>query len=207
MAWYDKWAIMVITAAVGLAGYESIPWCKMDITIWAYWVAAVGTTGTLIGTIWLATNETRTKNARELVVARISASALRPRVLEVENICKNVCKMLNEISKEVTFEEFSLNKIRKVGVSLGTVETWDTSDLMPLAALRGGCAEKLAGAHGFIATVASLLKNTRAGNGNADATAKFVISNMVLLEYAIKLMRSACNEMQNATITNPFDVE
>lgn len=207
MAWYDKWAIMVIAAAIGLAAYEGIPWCKMSVAEWAYWVAAVGTTGTLIGTIWLATNETRIKNARDMVTARISVSALRPRVLEVLNICKNVCVMLDQISIEVRLGEFSSVKVREVGIGLATVATWDTSDLMPLAVLQDGCAEKLAGAHGFIITAASLLKNTRAGTGNAETIEAFILSNIVLLEHAIKLMQSANNEMRNATIANPLDVE
>ena len=84
MAWYDKWAIMVIAAAIGVAGYNCIPWCKMDITIWAYWVAAIGTTGTLLGTIWLATAEKRDKLSRERDLALIVCAGIILKIAEIQ---------------------------------------------------------------------------------------------------------------------------
>ena len=207
MAWYDKWAIMAIAAAIGLAGYHGVPWCKMDVTIWAYWVASIGTTGTLVGTIWLATSETRTRNARDLAIARITASALRPRVLEVEHICKNVCKMLTEISNEFPSREIDAKKICEVGIALGIVPMWNVRELMPLAALPSDCAERLAGAHGLIATTASLLKNTQTAPGKQDEIVKFIISNVVMLEIAIKFMHSASSDMRAAISATALDME
>ncbi len=84
MAWYDKWAIMVIVAAVGVAGYNCIPWCQMDMTIWAYWVGAVGTTGTLIGTIWLATEEKRERSRRELDLALVVCGGIILKIAEIQ---------------------------------------------------------------------------------------------------------------------------
>lgn len=84
MAWYDKWAIMAIAAAIGLAGYHGVPWCKMDITIWAYWIGAIGTTGTLLGTIWLATAEKREKSRREKDLALVVCGGIILKITEIQ---------------------------------------------------------------------------------------------------------------------------
>lgn len=54
MAWYDKWAIMVIAAAIGVAGYNCIPWCKMGVAEWAYWVGAIGAISAIAGSFAIA---------------------------------------------------------------------------------------------------------------------------------------------------------
>jgi hypothetical protein len=59
MAWYDKWVIMVITAAVGVAGYYSIPWCRMGVAEWAYWVGAIGSIGSIAGAYFLGERQSK----------------------------------------------------------------------------------------------------------------------------------------------------
>ena len=83
MAWYDKWAIMVITAAVGLAGYEGIPWCKMDVTIWAYWVGAIGSISAIAGSFAVARFQ-----------AREASKVRRIEVLEEKNTVSQMARRL-----------------------------------------------------------------------------------------------------------------
>jgi hypothetical protein len=59
MTWYEKWAIMVIAAAIGVAGYNGIPWHKMDVAIWAYWVGAIGSIGSIAGAYFLGERQAR----------------------------------------------------------------------------------------------------------------------------------------------------
>lgn len=84
MAWHDKWAIMAIAAAIAVGGYNGVPWDKMDVTIWAYWIGAIGTTGTLIGTIWLATAEKRDKLSRDRDLALIVCAGIILKIAEIQ---------------------------------------------------------------------------------------------------------------------------
>lgn len=69
MAWYDKWAVMVIAAAIGVAGYNGIPWYKIGVAEWAYWVGAVGSIGAIIGAFVLASKQSRDSAALQAATA------------------------------------------------------------------------------------------------------------------------------------------
>ncbi|WP_312435438.1 hypothetical protein [Janthinobacterium sp.] len=73
MAWYEKWAAMAITAAIGVAGYYGIPWSRMDITIWAYWVGAVGAIGSIIGAYFLGERQSKAALRLAANVERLTA--------------------------------------------------------------------------------------------------------------------------------------
>lgn len=83
MAWYDKWAIMVTAAAIGVAGYNCIPWCKMDITIWAYWVGAIGSISAIVGSFAIARFQ-----------AREASKVRRVEALEAKNTVSQMARRL-----------------------------------------------------------------------------------------------------------------
>lgn len=62
MAWYDKWAIMAIAAAICVAGYNGIPWCKMGIAEWAYWVGGIGSISAIAGSFAIARYQAKETN-------------------------------------------------------------------------------------------------------------------------------------------------
>lgn len=75
MAWYEKWAIMVIASVIGVAGYNGIPWSKMGIAEWAYWVGALGSIGSIIGAYFLGERQSKAAfrlaaNAEQLAAYR-----------------------------------------------------------------------------------------------------------------------------------------
>jgi len=138
MAWYDKWAIMTIAAAIGVGGYYGIPWCKMDVTIWAYWVAAIGTTGTLIGTIWLATEEKRERSRRELDLALVVCGGIILKITEIQVKMKAVGEtLLLTVPGERENIEWS------AGI-LSTLPEIEFSDLAALIVLPDNVATKVA---------------------------------------------------------------
>lgn len=198
MAWYDKWAIMATAAAVGLAGYEGIQWGNMDATLWAYWVGAMGTVSTLIGTIWLATAETRKRNSHELSVARVTASAIRPQVREIEHICRNVCKDIDAITKFYPSQPIPTYRLKAIGLALETLDFWTIQEIVPLVALPGHCAEKLAGARGIVATTATIFKNTKVENDTQKDIVEFILAYLVMMENAVQLMDEAAIDMRVA---------
>ena len=59
MVWYDKWAIMVIAAAIGVGGYNGIRWADADATILAYWVQATGSIAAIFGAFAIGNSQNR----------------------------------------------------------------------------------------------------------------------------------------------------
>lgn len=59
MAWYEKWAIMVIAAAFGVGAYNWVRWPDVDVTVVAYWVQALGSIAAIFGAAWIASNQYR----------------------------------------------------------------------------------------------------------------------------------------------------
>ena len=74
LTWF-RWATLMIgLGAAAYYGYLATPWSCMDATVSAYWVAAIGTTGTLIGTIVLASSEARRRQQERMTLAVIQAA-------------------------------------------------------------------------------------------------------------------------------------
>lgn len=66
----------------------------------AAWVGAIGTVGTLIGTVWLATTETRRRHTEELARANIVVSALTPRISLLRSELFNMAEGLAFLNEE-----------------------------------------------------------------------------------------------------------
>jgi hypothetical protein len=84
LTWF-RWAtLMIALSGACYYGYRTTPWSCMDATVSAYWVAAIGTTGTLIGTIWLATEEKRERSRRELDLALVVCGGIILKISEIQ---------------------------------------------------------------------------------------------------------------------------
>ncbi|UQV43421.1 hypothetical protein KIV45_15745 [Janthinobacterium lividum] len=59
MAWYDKWAIMVIATAISVVGYKYIRWDDVDATIVAYWLQAIGSIVAIFGAFAIGNSQNR----------------------------------------------------------------------------------------------------------------------------------------------------
>jgi hypothetical protein len=189
MAWYDKWAIMVIVAAIGVAGYNCIPWCKMDITIWAYWVAAIGTTGTLLGTLWIATSENRRRRNEASAIARLTAAAMYFQQIHNEGNAASALQSLQcannpqqlEIMDMSVLQAFVSNSIQL----LKKIVQWSPAELLRLAPLPHDCAAQLAAAQGKIGSTIALLENIGSHGHDHVAFFKQLDTNCMVLRNAV----------------------
>jgi hypothetical protein len=138
MAWYDKWAIMAIAAAIGVAGYNCIPWCKMDITVWAYWVGAIGTIGALGGTIWLATSERRIRRRQEFALAQVTAASFAEQIRVTSHKLGYAIATLKNFAENPAKANFAdLHRVNEI------TEIWTPADTIPLVVLPKGVAMEL----------------------------------------------------------------
>ena len=138
MAWYDKWAIMVITAAIGLAGYNGVPWCKMGVAEWAYWVGAIGTLGALFGTIWLATSERRSRRRQEFALAQVTAASFAEQIRVTSHKLGYAIAALQNFAENPAKANFAeLHRVNEI------TEIWTPADTIPLVVLPKGVAMEL----------------------------------------------------------------
>ena len=138
--WYNKYAVIVGGALVGFFAYDLIAWKKLDAAAWATWVGSLGTVGTLVGTIYLATSQARELNREKLTVARLLASNMYLRLVHAESLINGLNDIVDKCEKrgEETPRdlEFALELVDKV-------EIWKTDELIPLAVLPNNLAAKL----------------------------------------------------------------
>lgn len=124
---------------------------------WGAWVGSIGTVGTLIGTVWLATSESRRRRFEELARAHIVAAALAPRISLLRSELEGI-----EFSLAFPDEETGLRELPSVEASnfLASNYTAATSDeLLVLTALRGNWASQLAYAQSQRSIVQHLIQN------------------------------------------------
>lgn len=155
LTWF-RWATLLITlSAASYYGYRATPWSCMDATVSAYWVAAIGTTATLIGTIWLASAEARRRHAQERAGSYIVAAALAPRLelLAADVGMFNAALVFGRPEERgATVKQLALNFLSIA------YERATTEDLMALDAMPNNCATKLAFAQAQFFTIRSQIQ-------------------------------------------------
>ncbi|MGX9698131.1 hypothetical protein ACWYXK_14185 [Janthinobacterium lividum] len=194
MAWYDKWAIMVIAAAISVGGYNGIPWCKMGVAEWAYWVAAIGTTGTLIGTLWIATSENRRRRNDASVVARLTAAAMYFQHLHNHGNANFALHCLKEANNRELLALKGMDHIliltRNAHRVLTDINQWTPDELLRLAPLPSDCAAQLAAAHGRIGSTVSLLSGAENSSTNLVSFFENLSTNCTVLEGAVQQLQN-----------------
>lgn len=147
---YIRWAL-VGAVIVGLThtgtsvGFEGEDW--------AAWVGAIGTVGTLIGTIYLARSETRRRERSEVAIARLHAANMISRLIHTKAGLQHVCRILQaagESPADVQFAHQALNIVREIPV-------WSVNEFLPLIPLPNAVSLNLATITGRIAMLEKIL--------------------------------------------------
>jgi len=146
--WYNKWAAMVLGAAVGLGGYEWICWSKLSASDWGTWVGAIGTVATLIGTIVLATNERRERLRSERNLALVTVAALTFQIPFVQSSLRSVI-----ITMQRDVDQNQATDYASVADTLNTMPLWTREELATLVGIRDHLAARLAFAGAEIAAI------------------------------------------------------
>lgn len=138
LTWF-RWAtLMTALSGASYYGYRTTPWSCMDATVSAYWVAAIGTTGTLIGTIWLATEEKRERSRRELDLALVVCGGIILKIAEIQVKMEAVGKKL---LRTIPGERENIEWGAEI---LGTLPEIEFRDLAALIVLPNNVATKVA---------------------------------------------------------------
>lgn len=155
------------------------------------WVGAIGTIGTLIGTIWLATSETRQRNRERLLVARLHAAGMFWRLIGTHALITTLSEQFESSDARGLMRILSIWK-----QGLGELELWTVSDLVPLAALPNNTAAKLAEVADRVTFVRAMID--RMERGSPDYVLALQIP--VLLADAVHFLQQAIDECRACAI-------
>lgn len=94
MAWYDKWAILTIAAAIGVAIQGGIRWQDVDATILAYWVQAIGSIAAIFGAF--AIGNSQNKHNRQ-TAADLAHEAIRRKWSSIKAVVDDLHQQILDI--------------------------------------------------------------------------------------------------------------
>jgi hypothetical protein len=132
---------------VGLTG--TVTWLQLSSTDLAAWIAAVGTIGTLIGTIWLATAETRLRTDIELTKAKMIAASQVLRLNTCIRHFEEISNSINEIDTPNGVEIHVPAHLDSCLAKLQEIDLWSVADCVELIPLPEYSAWRLAIATDF----------------------------------------------------------
>lgn len=150
--WYNKYALIMLSAVSGLFGYEWICWSKLSASDWGTWAGAIGTVATLIGTIWLATESGRAKRNEERDRAFVAASGLMLLFTKVRAALENATEHFSDPYFEGRGFEYAVQArlIEEAGV-------WTEEQILPLIAIPNHVCAHLARARAEIFDIVKTL--------------------------------------------------
>lgn len=111
--------------------------CNLTKADWGTWVGSVGTVGTLIGTVWIATSERRKREAEAHSLASITASAILFKLMEIRKALHACCDAL------ASPLENPWSTMRICASVIGEAQMWTTHELALLALLPNHLATTL----------------------------------------------------------------
>jgi hypothetical protein len=112
-------------------------WQPMTISDWGTWVGSIGTVATLIGTIYLATSETRKRNHQELVIAALHSSAIEMRLAHAKGRLDATKMLLLAILEK---QDPHPQLMKQALNLLLEIDEPSPDDLLPLAVLKNNTA-------------------------------------------------------------------
>ncbi len=97
----------------------------------ATWAGALGAFLAFVGTIWVATSETRRRHRAELITAQLVAASMVLRLAHAGGVVAEVCRGLAE--QELIDQ--GLDAFLKHADNLESIDRWSKDDLLPLIAI------------------------------------------------------------------------
>lgn len=185
-------SVIVILLDLAYFIFCAIPWVKMGVAEWAYWVGAVGTIGTLIGTIWLATSENRRRRDHALSAARIVIAKMQFPMIQTALAAIRISNTLEEYQARIPTVQGLIQRMpqkwKSLGDELSALEYWSSDELVALLALDRSKAQFIAEFQSQILFVSKQLT----GIPSSEKTVPQIISDV---QQAIGILRGAATSL------------
>jgi hypothetical protein len=193
LKWLNNPYVLGVLVVIGAATDLILIGREVDLSKsdWGTWVGSVGTVATLVGTIWLATAQTRQKNRDDLTLARLHAASMVLRLHHAESMVSSVCQTLSTALD--TPIELSVEHLNDMGLKLSSIKPWGISDLVPLIPLPKNTAAKLAQAADNLDSMGMELSRATANYQelNSDERQNFAKYLYVMLFSALEYIEEA----------------
>jgi len=137
--------------------------CNLAPGDWGTWTGGIGTVFTLVGTIWLATDQARKTEKANEIIARLHVVALNTRVHQASEACRRA-GILFESMRGLAHSATGIDDVRE---KINGISLWTLNELIPIAMLPTNTAATLADALGEIAKLHSSLEQ-KVANRNFD---------------------------------------
>lgn len=175
--------------------YRVMPWAKMGVAEWAYWVGATGSVGAIFMAFRLATTETRRRRTEDLSKARLTAIHIHMDLLHMEAVAHGVRENLRDIQliyqNKVKFQGQNIENFSDFADRLHKIVPFSSSDLIPLVPLSGNCADKIALGQGLIGASAKILRDTIVTSMKHDELREHITNNLTILDKALGAIEQA----------------
>ena len=158
-ALHNKYAVMMLTAATGFAGYEWISWSRLSASDWGTWIGAVCTALALAVTIVIATQSARQRRKEQIDLALIHAAQLFIWIAAVQGALRSAVEYLPASLPEEDPRAVFL----QCSEILEAAGMWSSADLAPLFLVPDHTAAKLAAIKIRIENTKTSLKKTGTG--------------------------------------------
>lgn len=161
------------------------------------WSGALGTVGTLIGTIWLATSESRRRNREEMTRAQLHAAGI---LLDIAYVRGELKLIVDEMAGFALVDPVA-NRILSFAPRLLIIDIWKAETFIPLVPLPNKAAGCLTQATDQIRLMRRVID--KAGHDNSldssEKRKKFICSAHKLLTGTMALLDTGIAECEAAS--------
>jgi hypothetical protein len=136
--WYNKYAVITLSAVAGIFGYEWIHWRDWSPSDWGTWAGAIGTVATLVGTIHLATTETRRRTRQEKLAAELHGVILSSRLAHVE---ARLMASKSLLSRALEREDIRAGLLKECHAQISAIDEFTPEDVLPIGFFAGNTGQ------------------------------------------------------------------
>lgn len=144
---------VLVTGLLIFFAYTILLWPTLQPGDKGTWSGALGTVGTLIGTIWLATSESRRRHRDEITRARLHAASF---MLQLAHASGAIGQVARSLQRDIQIDRGPTPILACLSV-MREIELWAIEDLIPLAPLPNNVAALLAEAADQIKSFTKIL--------------------------------------------------
>lgn len=128
----------------------AIPWGKMGVAEWAYWVGAIGTILAVCGAIWISHRDNSLRRRDAMTIAILAAADSQSKVQQIGGVLDKTIKYLSKGSENWLIEAY----FTSAKTTLNSRPRLTIEAISQLAPLKGDCALKFAKIQNTISNVA-----------------------------------------------------
>lgn len=135
--------ILVFVAVLAFLWHfeAATPWSAMTAAEWGVWVGAIGTVATLVGTIWLATDASRTRRTEQLSLALVATAGL---MVRLRNVVRALANARAALEAPLAQPDDPRATFAACFQGIDENDLWTAEELVPLVYLPNQIAARLA---------------------------------------------------------------